>query len=397
MTTVKIIKTKTDYQKTLQEIERLVDKDLVKDSDEANRLELLAMLASKYEQDNFSIELPDPISAIKFRMDQLDMKPVDLEPYVGSLSRVSEILSGKRQLTKRMIQALHEGLGIPLESLISQQSPSLPAMLDSWPDKLANIMEERGYFIKLPGRNIKQKLSAFFGQLEADLSTDIMSRQSGHRLSPLTDQYAKIAWSARVISRANQTPIKSYIPTSITPQVMTSIAKLSVRKDGPLEAQKALADKGIALIFEPHLPKTRLDGAVLRADNGQPVIGLTLRHNRLDNFWFTLMHELAHISLHYDGSDNQFWDELQIKGLCLDNRESEADQLAQQALVPDKEWLDSDARQYPTESNVRKLADKLGVDVAIVIGRVRFENQNWSILSSIVNTRTVRDMVFDEL
>ena len=81
---------------------------------------------------------------------------------------------------------------------------------------------------------------------------------------------------------------------------MREVAQLSVYEDGPRRAQERLAAHGIALVIERHLPRTHLDGAALCLLDGRPVIGLTLRYDRIDNFWFSLMHELAHVSLHLD-------------------------------------------------------------------------------------------------
>ena len=389
MDSIKVIKTEADYEKALVKIEELIDQEPTEDSAEADQLEVLAMLAEKYEEEHFPVNLPDPISAIEFRMDQLDMKPVDLEPYIGPLSRISEVLSGKRPLTKKMVQSLESGLGIPAKVLLSKKPNSLDEMIDSWPKKLIGTMEARGYFVGINGNDTRQKLRSFFNGVGAGSNIPAMLRQSGHRLAPTTDKYAKAAWSARVVNVANETQTKGYAIGSITPKLMRSIAKLSIHPDGPLRAQKSLENKGVVLVFEPHLPKTRLDGAVLRSKDGRPIVGLTLRHNRLDNFWFTLMHELAHISLHYDSNNGQFWDELQIKGLHLDDKENEADKLAQQTLVPDEKWDRSNAKNYPTEASAQMLADDLGVDITIVVGRIRFESQDWTILSSIANKRTI--------
>ena len=84
---------------------------------------------------------------------------------------------------------------------------------------------------------------------------------------------------------------------------MRYIVRLSTQDKGPLLARDYLKRHGIKLIIEPHLPKTHLDGATLLADKNNPVVGLSIRHNRPDNFWFTLMHELAHIALHYDNNE----------------------------------------------------------------------------------------------
>ena len=123
MSTPKEIKTEADHDKALARIEELMDMDPSADSDEADELEALATLAEKYEEEHFPFDPPDPISAIEFRLDQMDMKPADLEPYIGPPDLVAEIMSGQQPLTEKMIQSLNQGLGIPLESLTSDKAP----------------------------------------------------------------------------------------------------------------------------------------------------------------------------------------------------------------------------------------------------------------------------------
>ena len=113
---VKLIKSETEYN---QAIERLdVVFDAPPDTPEGDEAELLVVLIEKYENDNFPIEAPDPIEAIKFRMEQMNMKKKDLATVLGYRSRVTEILNKRRKLTLKMIRNLHEKLNIPYESLI---------------------------------------------------------------------------------------------------------------------------------------------------------------------------------------------------------------------------------------------------------------------------------------
>ncbi len=114
---IKVIKTEEDYQKALKRLEILFD--MPPDTPEGDEAELLTILIEKYEDEHFPIEAPDPIEAIKFRMEQLNMKKSDLARVIGYKSRVSEIFSGKRKLTLQMIRSLHEQLRIPYEALLS--------------------------------------------------------------------------------------------------------------------------------------------------------------------------------------------------------------------------------------------------------------------------------------
>ena len=113
---IKPIKTEADYQAALQEIEGLFD--AAPDTPEGDRLDVLVTLVEAYEEKHYSIPKPDPIEAILYHMESRGLVRRDLEPYIGSRARVSEVLNRKRPLTMEMIRNLHKGLGIPAEILI---------------------------------------------------------------------------------------------------------------------------------------------------------------------------------------------------------------------------------------------------------------------------------------
>lgn len=115
---IKLIKTETDYEQALQRLEEIFD--AVPGSEEGDELEVLSFLIDAYEKDHFPIAAPDPIEAVKFRMEQLSMKQKDLAEVLGFKSRVSEILNRKRKLTLEMIRKLHEKLNIPTNVLIQE-------------------------------------------------------------------------------------------------------------------------------------------------------------------------------------------------------------------------------------------------------------------------------------
>jgi HTH-type transcriptional regulator/antitoxin HigA len=119
------IKTRDDYRATLREIEALIS--ALPGSPEGERLDVLATLIVAYEQQHFPLDLPDPVEAIKFVMDQRGLTLKDLEPMIGRSNRVYEILSRSRPLTLKMIWKLHKELGIPAECLIKQPGESRAA------------------------------------------------------------------------------------------------------------------------------------------------------------------------------------------------------------------------------------------------------------------------------
>ena len=133
---------------------------------------------------------------------------------------------------------------------------------------------------------------------------------------------------------------------------------------------------------------------VLRTVEGTPVIGMTLRYDRVDNFWFCLIHELAHVGRHMIGNGDQlFIDDLSLRERDHaddDDKEIEADEWAQDALIPAEIWQRHPASQSPVAVNVLSLARTVGVHPAIVAGRVRYERRNYRLLSQFVGTGEVR-------
>jgi HTH-type transcriptional regulator/antitoxin HigA len=117
---IKPIKTDADYRAALKEIEALMMAE--PDTPEGEKLDVLATLVEAYEQKHYPLDLPDPVEAIKFEMEQKGLTVKDLEPMIGKSNRVYEVLNHKRSLTLKMIWRLHEQLGIPAESLIKQPS-----------------------------------------------------------------------------------------------------------------------------------------------------------------------------------------------------------------------------------------------------------------------------------
>lgn len=124
MADIKLIKTKDDYEKILKRIDEIFEAE--PGTPAGDELELLTKLVEIYEEEKYPIDLPSPVTAIKFRMEQQGLKNKDLIPFIGSKSKVSEVLSGKRALSLNMIHKLHECLGIPAEVLIQESGKELP-------------------------------------------------------------------------------------------------------------------------------------------------------------------------------------------------------------------------------------------------------------------------------
>jgi len=380
------IKSEEDYARVLAEIDNFIEVDPNLGTPEANQLELLTLVANAYEAKTFPSDIPDAVEAIKFRMEQQGLSPRDLIPYIGSRSKVSEILSRKRPLTLTMVRSLHDRLHIPAKALI-QQAELLPLAVDEpdWSRFPVRDMAARGW--------IDGSLSAlqnFFSQLPQPVEAEVLCRRTIHiRSARKMDVYALKAWAARIIIEANKAKLPTFVEGSVTSTFMTQVARLSARTNGPKAAREFLLSHGIAVVIEPHLPHTYLDGAAILVLKDRPIIGLTIRHDRLDNFWFTLLHELAHISLHSHLEEKQFIDDLDIDPKN-DQIESEADRVAGETLIPSAHWNKSPASKLRSPAAASHLAKELGIHPAIVAGRMRHHWRAFRLLNPVVGHREVR-------
>ena len=391
---VKIIKTESQYEAALKRIAGLMD--AIPGTPRGDELELWSLLVSHYEDRHYPLGAQNPVAAIRFRMEQMGLKQKDLVPYLGSRSKVSEVLSGRRPLSLAMIRRLHDGLGIPLEALVPESGrgqSNYPDPVDWRRFPLAEIVKRRW----IPGfagkpRDLLDRAEELLAPLllpadSACLQPSLLRQhvRSGSRM----DQYALWAWEARVLQLARERKPPAFRPGTVTAALICELAHLSMLDDGPLVARAFLEKMGIILAVEPHLPRTHLDGAAMLRSDGTPVVALTLRYDRLDNFWFTLSHELAHITLHLGKED---------LCACVDDFESEsvdpveieADRMAQDALIPACEWLDMESQHGALEPKVHDLARRLRIHPAIIAGRLRRERNNYRVLARTVGQGKVR-------
>lgn len=213
------------------------------------------------------------------------------------------------------------------------------------------------------------------------------------RSGNVPNEYALLAWQARILERARAKIDEEEIGSfEFNDRWLPELVRLTKRTDGPKRARDLLAKKGIVVIVEPHLSGSYLDGAAMLADGGTPVVGLTLRYDRLDNFWFVLMHELGHVFLHlFDGLRFDFFDEESSND--GDTIEAEADKFALDALIPEALWDQCLSRFALSEEAVKIDAERIGVDPSIIAGRIRKERSNYTILNDLVGRNQVRSQL----
>ena len=392
---IKPVRTEQDYEDALAQIDALMD--VAPGSPEFDELDVLVDLVELYEGKHEPMGYPSPLAAIEFRMEQGNLRPRDLIPFIGSRAKVSEVLSGKRAITMPMARALHQHLGIPAEVLLREPDVDLDDPLAdlNWSRFPVKDMAKRGWIPA--GRNLVKRAEAIMRGLidragGPDVAGAALYRKNDHmRANAKVDAYALRAWCWQVLATGNENPPQTeYVPGSVTPDFLREIAQLSSFEGGPRLAREVLAKHGIALVSVPHLPRTYLDGAALQLRDGRPVVGLTLRYDRIDNFWFCLLHELAHVGRHLDNNQgNAFVDDQTLRGVegrREDPREAQADEWATEALVPQAVWEASAARERPTPMAVMNLAHALQVHPAIIAGKIRYEQHNYRLLSQFVGT-----------
>jgi HTH-type transcriptional regulator/antitoxin HigA len=396
---IKPIRTEKDYEAALTRIDALMDAE--PGSAEFDELDVLADLVELYESKSVPMGYPSPVAAIEFRMEQGKLNPRDLIPFIGSRAKVSEILSGKRAITMPMARALHEHLGIPAEVLLHESGVELgnPLAGVEWSRFPVKAMAKLGWIPSGPdlmGRAEKIIRDLIERAGGSDVAGAALYRKNDHiRANAKMDPYALNAWCWQVLAKANEErPKTKYKRGIVTLDFLKKLAQLSWSADGPRLAKEFLSKHGIPLVIVQHLPKTYLDGAALRLGDGRPVVGLTLRYDRIDNFWFCLLHELAHVGRHLDNDKGSaFFDDLTLRKAESgreDPRERQADDWAEEALIPRTTWEASAVKENPTPMTVMNLANALEIHPAIVAGRVRYEQQNYRLLSQFVGTGEVR-------
>lgn len=396
---IKPIRTEADYEAALARIDALMDAE--PGTAEGDELDVLADLVEHYEEKHEPMGFPSAIAAIKFRMEQSNLSPRDLVPFIGSRAKVSEVLSGKRPLTMPMARALHEHLGIPAAVLFRESGATGGDPLEGldWQRFPLKAMAKLKGFPKTRklGNSARDAIHDLIRRAGGpDVSGVALFRKNDHaRANAKADAYALKAWCWQVLAEANEKRLAApYKPGTVTPAFLRQVAQLSWSEDGPRLAREFLEKHGLPFVIVPHLPKTYLDGAALKLGDGTPVVALTLRYDRVDNFWFCLLHELAHVGRHMEtDGDITFVDDLTLRNVSRghdDPKEIQADEWAEEALIPRKIWETSAVREHPTPMAVINLANALQIHPAIVAGKVRHEQRNYRLLSQFVGTGVVR-------
>ena len=393
--TIKPVRNDRDYERALDALECVFDAE--EGTAEADDRDVLTVLIEKYEDDHFPIDVPDPIEAIRFRMDQGGLTQKDLVPLIGSRSKVSEVLAGKRELSLKMIRALHEHLGIPAEVLLRDNPISSIEDLAEMDFERFPVAEmaKNGAFRGMKIQAVKDHAEECIRFLiskaggPSAIPIGVFRKSESVRLNANLNLFGLQAWSLQVLAEATEIEnVGSFEKDNINESFLDAIVHLSVFDQGPKLAQEFLKKHGIMLVVVPHLDKTYLDGAAFLTEDGQPVVGLTLRYDRIDNFWFTLLHEIAHITLHLTPG-GFIADDMTLRGSHSDNDvEREADAFAEDALLP--RGFDLDRTENATQVAVLRYAAENNIHPAIVAGRIQHARNNYRVFSNLIGRGEVR-------
>lgn len=340
MSTLSSINNEMELENANKRLAELIDAP--KGSREKEEFQTLLDLVIEYENYHHPIEGPYAVGMIEYRLEKANLTKSDLIPLIGSKSIVEEVLERKRPLTIPMVRALNKHLGIDLESLVSDEEIDENEGVDSSKFPIA-AMKKLGWLPRSE-KSDEDLLISFIEQTGGlvQIPRSYSIKNFDARRNALTDIYALQAWCQKVVGEAlTKYPSRRFEKNTINQEFIQSIASLSRLDNGPQQAIHCLSKAGIALVYVEQLPDMYVDCAIVKATDGSPVIGITLRNDNLDSFWFSILHSVAHIWKHFSEVHYFFVDDFDIKECHCNvdwSVENEADQIALRALNEIEEW-----------------------------------------------------------
>ncbi|TDF36320.1 ImmA/IrrE family metallo-endopeptidase [Alteromonadaceae bacterium M269] len=393
--------TDSDYTHALERYSRLRKKETLSFEERDELVQLFESIKRYESSDNVSPV--DPIKLIELVMEEKGLKRRDLEPLIGTRGNVSEVMNKVKPLSLPMMRRLSAELDIPIQLLTPEYDLKKKDNLE-FTQSLIKTIFERQYlstkdslerFCKGAPDKLEDYIKKSLGlRTEPALLRTSLHYQSEHkRTNKKMDVAALLLWQARVTELAsNITTLNQYIPERLNKSNIKEIAQLSRFDNGPQMAREELSRYGIKLVICKHLPKTYLDGAVLPDKNGSPIIALTLRYDRIDNFWHVLLHELSHVVAHFETNSKVFVDDLDSKDSS--DIEREADMLALEAVMTDEQW-DSYFPFMHSQESVTSIAGQLKISPALVAGRYRKEVGDFKKFNRLIGNKMIRKL-FEE-
>ncbi|MCD4673731.1 MAG: ImmA/IrrE family metallo-endopeptidase, partial [Anaerolineaceae bacterium] len=265
-----------------------------------------------------------------------------------------------------------------------------------WQDFPFREIFNQGYFPAFNGSLAEAKeyseelITALFDVFKGQMPQAVYCKHSDR---PMNEK-ALLAWQARVLASVKNEQLPPFDRSTLDDELLQKLVHLSYYDSGPKLVKEHLNKKGIQFVILHHLSRTYLDGATFLTSSGRPVIAMTLRHDRLDNFWFTLMHELGHIYLHLRDSSKAFFDEtIQDSQDACYPQEQEANEFARNALVTPAYWNKEiqPKLSYFSKTEIFYHADELEIAPAILAGLVRWETKNFQKYGDLIGHKQVRE------
>ena len=304
-------------------------------------------------------QLTQAVLGQKLGMKEQQIQRYESEKYnsasLKTLLKIADVLqlrlTGDAQIKQLQAEELYDLKNYPFKEMFNR------GWFQSFSDSLNDATKQSAQLIaELYDRAGINNLSYTFNKI---------SIRTGSTLN----EYALKAWYARIIIQAKDIVVpNSFQKEVVTDKWLVDLARLSKKENGPSLARDFLIENGIRVVVEPQIEGTHLDGAALLLDQRHPVIAITLRHDRLDNFWFVLFHEFAHVLLHLGKNDiNGIFDDLDVN---ISGIEKEADDFALNALIPNEIWRKSLVRFSPSNKTIINQSDVLGISPALIAGRI---------------------------
>lgn len=328
-----------------------------------------------------------PGEILKEELEARDWTQGDFAEIIGRpIQVVNEIISGKKAITPETAILFSEALGTSAELWLNLESSYRLDILNQKQQNADLVSRKAKLYSKAPIKELikrrwiqasepidelESEVLGFFDIPDLDSSPPLMA-QFRRTYTKDIDSPSVIAWARKAEISASKLDCPAFNSKKIK-QAIPELISLSAEESMTSKIPENLCKLGVRIVFVPHLPKTRIDGAAFWLNNNSPVIALSLRLNRLDNFWFTLMHEIAHLIYH----KNKAYLDTDITEEPTCEVESEANKIARDWLIPPDVFIGfiEDTRPFFSRSAVLSFANEFGIHPAIVVGRLQYEEE----------------------
>jgi len=257
-------------------------------------------------------------------------------------------------------------------------------------------------FNKISTRDLER-----LGWLDSEKNKISIEELYSHRVSQTNTYFRKrsdasdavvMLWQAKVALEASNILIKQQVKkfTKISREDLKDIAKLSIDSNNIVSMPRILAEHGIILIYQRSLPGMKLDGSVFLHLSGTPVIGISFRYPRVDHFWFTLLHELAHVHLHIDQINVPILENFEDSDHQGSDIEIQANRAAKFSFVDKPSWRNCKAKYSKQEQDIIEYANEMSVHPSIIAGLLQSEQGEYNKYRKITDEINIRKLVFGD-